>query len=219
MTIISGYAQLMAACDDAAQRERYVAQILRQFELLASMTREVLAFARGDADLVVRKVYMHRFLDELGTQLGALVAGRGIDVQLEAGYDGVAYFDEGKVLRVIHNLARNAVEAMIGGGTLWISSALEPGTDGDQLVLTIRDNGPGIPLEVQGRLFALFASAKRGGTGLGLAIVKKVVDDHGGRIDWSTGASGTSFRIALPRERPAVVADDAAATLTGMAPS
>ena len=67
MTIISGYAQLMAAADEADQREKYVEQIQRQFDLMAGMTREVLAFARGDTDLVVRKVYMNRFAEDLTT--------------------------------------------------------------------------------------------------------------------------------------------------------
>jgi signal transduction histidine kinase len=222
MTIISGYAQLMAMSDDADQRDKYAALILRQFELLSSMTREVLAFARGEVDLVVRKVYLHRFMEELETQLRAVVAGRPegstVDVVIHRGFDGVAHFDEAKVLRVLHNLARNAVEAMVTGGTLQVGCDL----DGSDLVFTIRDNGPGIPPQVQGRMFALFASAKSGGTGLGLAIVKKIVDDHGGRIDWASGPGGTSFRIALPRERGDVLvadpaeAHDAADTLTGV---
>src|SRR5262249_35085291 len=62
MTIISGYAQLMASCDDGAQRDSYVDQIQRQFDLMSGMTRDVLAFARGDTDLVVRKVYVNRFV-------------------------------------------------------------------------------------------------------------------------------------------------------------
>src|SRR5580698_4703304 len=67
MTIISGYGQLMASSDDAVQREQYVEQIQRQFDLMAGMTREVLAFARGDTDLVVRKVYVNKFGEELAT--------------------------------------------------------------------------------------------------------------------------------------------------------
>jgi len=198
MTIISGYAQLMAACDDAAQRERYVEQILRQFDIMTAMTREVLAFARGDADLMIRKVYLHRFLDELLTQLKTAMTGRNITVTLEAGYDGTALFDEQKILRVFHNLARNAAEAMTDGGTIKLGTAL----DGGSLVLSIVDDGPGIPDEIQGRLFELFATGKRGGTGLGLAIVRKIVDDHRGTIAWTTGPHGTAFHIRLPMDRP-----------------
>jgi signal transduction histidine kinase len=199
MTIISGYAQLMAACDDADQRQAYVEHILRQFDLMAGMTREVLAFSRGDADLVVRKVYLHRFFPELRTQLEAAVAGRGTTVEATCTYDGVAFFDEQKLLRVIHNLVRNAVEAMPGGGRVAVSVARV----GGELVWEIADNGPGIPPELADRLFTLFATGKKGGTGLGLAIVKKIVDDHGGKISYRTGPEGTTFTVSLPAIRDA----------------
>jgi len=197
MTIISGYAQLMAASDDGEQRDKYVEQIQRQFDLLTGMTREVLAFARGDTDLVVRKVYMHRFLEELTTQLGAATGGRGIDFEVEAKFDGVAYFDEQKMLRVFHNLASNAIDAMPEGGHLRVGVAI----DGDDLVWSVRDTGPGIPPQVAAKMFELFATGKKGGTGLGLAIVKKIVEDHRGSIRCDTGPSGTTFVIRLPMQR------------------
>ncbi|MGN6103491.1 MAG: GAF domain-containing protein [Kofleriaceae bacterium] len=197
MTIISGYAQLMAASDEGEQREKYVEQIQRQFDLMAGMTREVLAFARGDTDLVVRKVYLHRFAEELSTQLGAAVAGRGIDFEVETRYDGIAYFDEQKLMRVFHNLTSNAVEAMPTGGQLRVVVDRE----GDELVWTVRDNGPGIPDKVHVRLFELFATGRKGGTGLGLAIVKRVVDDHHGTIRCETGEGGTTFTIRMPAQR------------------
>jgi len=198
MTIISGYAQLMAAMDDEAQRDKYVEQIQRQFDLMAGMTREVLAFARGDTDLVIRKVYVNRFAEELSTQLGAAVQGRGIDFEVEARYDGVAYFDEQKLMRVFHNLISNAVEAMPDGGHLQVVID----RDGDDLVWTVRDTGQGIPAQVRGRLFELFATGRKGGTGLGLAIVKRIIDDHRGTIQPESGPTGTTFVIRMPLQRP-----------------
>lgn len=206
MTIISGYAQLMAASDEAEQRDKYVDQIQRQFDLMAGMTREVLAFARGDTDLVVRKVYMHKFAEELTMQLGAAVAGRGIEFAVEPHYDGVAYFDEQKLMRVFHNLTSNAVEAMPEGGRLVVCIDREA----DELVFAVRDTGSGIPEKVHGRLFELFATGRKGGTGLGLAIVKRVVDDHHGTIRCDTGATGTTFVIRMPVRMPAARPVDAA---------
>ncbi|HEX2687106.1 MAG TPA: GAF domain-containing protein [Kofleriaceae bacterium] len=197
MTIISGYAQLMAAMDDADQREKYVDQIQRQFDMMAGMTREVLAFARGDTDLVIRKVYVNRFAEELSTQLGAAVQGRGIDFEVEVRYDAIAYFDEQKLMRVFHNLTSNAIEAMPDGGHLRVVIARE----GEELVWTVRDTGQGIPEQVRGRLFELFATGRKGGTGLGLAIVKKIIDDHHGTIHPETGPSGTAFVIRMPVQR------------------
>ena len=198
MTIISGYAQLMAAADEAEQRDKYVEQIQRQFDLLAGMTREVLTFARGDTDLVVRKVYVNRFVEELTTQLGAATSGRGIEFGVEMKFDGVAYFDEQKFLRVFHNLASNAIDAMPEGGHLRVKVE----RDGDELVWSVADTGAGIPPALQGRLFELFSTGKKGGTGLGLAIVKKIVDDHHGTIRCDSGPTGTTFTIRLPIQRP-----------------
>ncbi len=194
MTVISGYAQLMAQCEDAAQRERYVDSILRQFDIMSGMTREVLQFARGDRELMVRKVYLHRFVQEVVEQLRHAFAGRPIEVVVELGYDGASHFDEQKMLRVLHNLARNAADAMPGGGHFWLRTRL----DGGDLVFEAADDGPGIPAQVRARLFELFASGTAGGTGLGLAIVKKIVDDHGGTITCDTGAAGTTFTIRIP---------------------
>jgi signal transduction histidine kinase/putative methionine-R-sulfoxide reductase with GAF domain len=198
MTIISGYSQLMAAADEADTREKYVEQIQRQFDLMAGMTREVLAFARGDTDLVVRKVYLNRFAEELTTQLGAAIAGRGIDLEVLAKFDGIAFFDEQKLLRVFHNLTSNAMEAMPEGGHLRVVID----RDGDQLVISVIDNGPGIPAQIHARMFELFATGRKGGTGLGLAIVKRIVDDHRGTIRCDTGPTGTAFVIRMPIQRP-----------------
>ncbi|MDQ3339461.1 MAG: GAF domain-containing protein [Myxococcota bacterium] len=199
MTIISGYAQLMASSDESEQREKYVEQIQRQFDLMAGMTREVLAFARGDTDLVVRKVYINKFSEELATQLGAAVAGRGIDFEVEARYDGIAWFDEQKLMRVFHNLTSNAIEAMPEGGRLRVKIEREA----DELVWTVKDTGLGIPATVHARMFELFATGRKGGTGLGLAIVKRIIDDHHGEIRCDTGPTGTTFTIRMPAMRKA----------------
>jgi signal transduction histidine kinase len=143
---------------------------------------------------MVRKVYLHKFVEEVVTQLRHAFAGRPIVVEVDLGYDGATHFDEQKMLRVLHNLARNAADAMPGGGHFWLRTRL----DGDHLVIEAADDGPGIPAAVQARLFEMFASSKQGGTGLGLAIVKKIVDDHGGTITCDTGPGGTTFKIRIP---------------------
>src|SRR5262249_55712909 len=59
MTIVSGYVQLMAQTEEAETRSRYIELILKQFDHMSAMTREVLSFARGESNLLVRKVYVH----------------------------------------------------------------------------------------------------------------------------------------------------------------
>jgi len=112
---------------------------------------------------------------------------------------GTARFDEGKMLRVINNLARNAAEAMEPrGGKLVIKVTRDKHEP--TLVVSFSDTGPGIPKQIEHRLFQSFVtSGKKGGTGLGLAIVKKAVELHGGEITLKSAVgSGTRFTVTLP---------------------
>lgn len=95
------------------------------------------------------------------------------------------------------NLAKNAVEALgESPGTV----AIRVATEGDRAVLSVRDDGPGIPPDVRDRLFQGFFTTKAGGTGLGLGIVQKTVQDHDGTLDLETEVGkGTAFLIRLPR--------------------
>ena len=105
--------------------------------------------------------------------------------------------DPNKLKRAIFNLARNAKEAFEDtAGHVWLHASVEDG----QLTLTTRDDGPGIPPEMEGRLFESFAThGKDYGTGLGLAIVKRVVDAHEGAIDvQSAPDKGTTITITIP---------------------
>ena len=120
-------------------------------------------------------------------------------VKLDLRDRGVSHFDQHKIQRALHNLARNAAEAFAGKpGTLTIKVDRRP-TD-NALIITVSDDGPGISEEIRGRLFESFATyGKAGGTGLGLAIVRKIVLDHGGTIDVeSEPGKGAVFVIRLP---------------------
>jgi len=199
MTIVSGYAQLMATSEDVKQRTHHAELILKQLDLMSAMTRELLQFARGESNLYIRKVYLQMWLPELCQQLERELAGKHVELHVDARYKGLAYFDENKMFRVISNLARNAAQAMEAGGRFTITVD----TEDPELILTFSDTGPGIPeAMLGGRLFEAFAtSGKPDGTGLGLAIVKKIVDEHEGRISYKTSSAGTHFRVALPLQR------------------
>jgi signal transduction histidine kinase len=201
MTIISGYAQLMAQSDETKVREQYADQILRQFDVMAAMTREVLAFARGESNILIRKVYLHKMMREMEDHLRHELAGKNIQLKVEMPYKGVAYLDMPKFRRLFHNIGRNAAQAMPDGGTFTIRVEAV----GDKLVFTFKDTGSGIPPELEGRLFELFATAgKKEGTGLGLAIVRKIVQEHNGEITYESKPNeGTTFIITLPLERKA----------------
>ncbi|HEX2057661.1 MAG TPA: ATP-binding protein [Actinomycetota bacterium] len=105
---------------------------------------------------------------------------------------------------LVRNLLDNAVRYTPGGGSVVVTLARE----GDDAVLTVADDGIGIPLEAQGRVFERFYRVDRarsrdtGGTGLGLAIVKHIAELHGGevRLDSELGR-GSTFSVRLPAMR------------------
>ncbi|HVW28840.1 MAG TPA: GAF domain-containing sensor histidine kinase [Polyangiaceae bacterium] len=203
MTVISGYVQLLSGLDDAKQREEYARQILKQFDVLTAMQREVLEFARGERKVFVRRVYLNKFFNEIRQQLGHEIDGRAIELEIDVDPKLVARFDEAKMARAIHNLARNAVEAMADrGGRL----TLRAGMVGPDLVMSVSDTGPGVPKEIEGRLFQSFVTAgKEGGTGLGLAIVKKIAEEHGGSVSVHSSDQGATFEMRIPQ--PAAVSE------------
>jgi signal transduction histidine kinase len=197
MTVISGHVQLLVNQDDQKQRQESAKQVLKQFDVLSAMQREVLEFARGERRVFVRRVYLYKFMEEIRQQIETELTGKNVTLEIEVDTKVVARFDEGRMERAIHNLARNAIEAMAdAGGRLTIRAGL----DGDMLFVSVSDTGPGIPPEVEGRLFQSFVTAgKRGGTGLGLAIVKKIVEEHGGTVSVQSSASGATFQLRLPQ--------------------
>jgi signal transduction histidine kinase len=111
----------------------------------------------------------------------------------------------------------NALDAMPDGGRLglrlaWAGSGegfRSPRPASRQIVLEVSDTGAGIRGEDADRLFNPFFTTKERGTGLGLAVTHKIIEDHGGTIDFhSVPGAGTTFRIVLPLTPPGADAAD-----------
>jgi signal transduction histidine kinase len=116
--------------------------------------------------------------------------------------------DPHQLRQLFSNLLANAFEALDGEGHVEIHAWLLPGEEEPvgaadpqppQVVIEVRDSGPGIAPDDMERIFGPFFSTKPQGTGLGLAIVRKVVDAHDGHIDaTSAPGHGAAFRVTLP---------------------
>ncbi|MFA6032352.1 MAG: GAF domain-containing protein [Myxococcota bacterium] len=196
MTVISGYVELMAVEDQRANREKSAELVLKQCDMLGIMMREVLAYARGESQVLIRKVFVGKFLEEIRDLLWRDLHDHGVEFVMDARYDGAARFDDSKLKRAVFNIARNAREAMPDGGTFSITTE----ADGGNLVLTMSDTGTGIPDELAGRLLKrdFVTHGKAGGTGLGLSLVKKIVEEHKGNITFKSQAGRTTFVMRIP---------------------
>jgi len=135
---------------------------------------------------------------------------RRVDVPPEM----TAALDTDKLRRAVFNIAANARDAMKGAGRLHAQAAIEAdpasprARDGvPWLVLTLADEGPGVPPSIRDTVFDPFVTeGKKGGTGLGLAVTRRFVEDQGGTVELlpraATDALGASFRIRLPLPAP-----------------
>ncbi len=196
LTIISGYVQLMEVTDDKDSRASYAQTVSEQFELIGAMQQELLAYARGERKVWIRKIILKRFLDQFREQVVSGLRGKNVEFQIDFDRKAIAFFDEAKILRALNNLVNNAIEAMDpDGGKLRI----ECEERGDDIEFCVTDSGPGIPKEIRDKLFEPFVTAgKETGTGLGLSIVKRIAEEHGGSVEMSSSADGTSFILRLP---------------------
>lgn len=99
------------------------------------------------------------------------------------------------------NLVTNAIEAVEGATGGRVNVETEYDSQSDELVVLVRDNGPGIPAAQQAMLFNIFESTKGShGTGLGLAVSQKIIREHGGDIFVeSREGDGANFRLVLAR--------------------
>ncbi len=133
---------------------------------------------------------------ELLQELGRTAVPEGVKVSVEAngGRRTVqGYYDP--LRRALSNLLRNAAEAMGGRGAIEVRVT----GDGRGMAITIADHGPGIPQELQQRVFEPYFTTKRDGTGLGLALVRQTLEAHGGTITaGETPGGGATFSIVFP---------------------
>jgi signal transduction histidine kinase len=105
----------------------------------------------------------------------------------------VARIDGPKVHQLVDNIVRNAVEAARGRVSVLLSATH------DQIAIAIADDGTGIPVEIQARIYEPFFTTKDTGTGLGMSIVHSLVSLHDGEIALDSSTAGTTFTVTLPR--------------------
>jgi len=175
-------------------------EVLRQLHATSRRARElidgVLLYARA-GELSLEPVPLAELVTEVAADLraGLEEAGATLEVGPLPEVDG----DPRQLRRVLQNLLANALKFRSDAPLRLEVSAVG---DSEEWVVTVRDNGTGVPPDQAGRIFGMFARAHLGidGTGIGLAVCRRIVEAHGGRI-WVEPASGggSAFRFTLPR--------------------
>jgi PAS domain S-box-containing protein len=204
LTAISGYADFLINGLDDERLRRHAEEIRRASQRAASLTGQLLAFSRRQV-LQPRVIDLNAVVTDMEMMLRRLI---GEDVELVTRLEadlGSVRADPTQVEQVIINLAVNARDAMIQGGSLTIETANVQLDDRDAVELRLTDTGVGMTADERLRLFDPFFTTKEAGTGLGLATVYGIVEQSGGAIEVDSAPGlGTSFRITLPRVYDAV---------------
>jgi signal transduction histidine kinase len=172
--------------------DRVTQTVIEQIEALARIATEFSNFARMP-ERKFERIDIHQLIRETVSLFQEI---RGIEFRLIFSDTPLILVADGDELRrVFINLTRNSIQAMERGGTISISTDVQD----HSCIITIADTGPGIPRNIQHKVFEPNFSTKSDGTGLGLAICRKIVEDLNGTIGLqSEEGKGTTFTIQIP---------------------
>ncbi len=176
--------------------------IENEIDRLERIVRDFLQFARP-AEPDLQPIPAAPLLRAAADLLSSDLAKRSIHLKLELETDEIVRADADNMKQVLINFIQNAADSMEAGGTITLRALTDKhvlsGRNEPAVILQVADTGSGIPPEVQKRLFDPFFTTKESGTGLGLCIAARIVEKHGGIIDYQTQLNrGTTFSIVLP---------------------
>ena len=167
----------------------YIDTIIRQVDDIGRLVNEFSSFARMPAP----QMAPHDLVKMVRGQIKLFEAAEK-DIKFTLENKGKSRLsltcDDGMIRQVITNLVQNAVDALHEGRVKKGQIHVEISGGADNITLTVRDNGPGLPLDDHRDLTAPYITNREKGTGLGLAIVRKIVEDHYGSLILANGSKG-----------------------------
>jgi signal transduction histidine kinase len=206
LTTISGYSEFLqnsGAGEITDKQSEYIFAIQSASEDLAKTINDILDIAAIEAnvlDLELNDIEIHQILEHSLDYVATKAEDTKISLSLKSHPKlGKIRGDEVKLKQVVYNLLTNALRFTKPGGVIELGGKK---ADGGGVVIWVKDNGVGIPTDLQPQVFSSFKSS-RGGSGLGLALVQRFVERHGGWVELESEEDvGTCVSIYLPREAP-----------------
>lgn len=192
--------QKRAPRDSRESRELEI--IHSEIKRLSEVLKDFMQLARP-APPSPTEMRLAELMDGIDQMMRAHLRAAGVELSYDHLGEATVYADGGQLKQVLLNLIKNAAEAMGGAGKVEVRCRQERrelrGKPQEVTVIEVVDNGPGIPEEIQRRILEPFFSTKHEGTGLGLCISRRIVERHGGTLEFQTQTGlGTTFNIVLP---------------------
>jgi two-component system OmpR family sensor kinase len=210
VAILCGEADVtLAQANRTEQEYREALQILgEEARRLKHIVEDLFTLARADAGqhpLAVSDFYLDELAAECSKNVRTLASAKNISVSCESQQELPIRADEGLLRRMLLNLLDNAIKYTAEGGSV----SLRCGSENGRYRLSFEDSGPGIPTDLQSRIFERFFRADKarsrresdgGGAGLGLAIAAWIAEAHGGKVELTRSTStGSVFTVFLPK--------------------
>ena len=167
---------------------------------LDSVVSNILQFSK-DKPACFNPLNLHAIINEQIALIRSL-GSEGLDIVTDLKATPFIVGDEHGLRRVFYNLFVNSWQAVAGNGQLRVTTR----DDNESVLITIADDGPGVPEALLDSIFDPFVTTKNAGTGLGLAVVRQIVDQHGGRIQ-VVNRQGAEFEVRLERKSKGASSD------------
>jgi two-component system sensor histidine kinase HydH len=191
--ILSSVEVILSDSRPEAMRREAATFIKEEVQRIDGRIRSFLAFARPQP-LQCEPTVLNGLVRRTVKSLDVVAGGVEVTVRCDAP-EVVLHIDPDQVRQALLNLLLNALEAMGGSGRLVVGTSVV----GSQVQLTVEDSGPGIPVELQEKIFNPFFTTKPTGTGLGLALVHRIATAHEGRVTVHDSAlGGARFVMSFP---------------------
>ena len=185
---------------DDASRLKFSGKVFERLRYLESLVNDMLLFARGEK-IDTEPVLVTELLVDIENQLETKLSSSKIQLSISNHCQQALISGNNKMLSsAILNLIDNAIQAMSKTDEQQRLINIEAECEEQQILIAIKDNGPGIEVEKQHQVFNPFFTTRSEGTGLGLAVVKAIIHAHQGTIELqSQTGEGCLFTICLPR--------------------
>jgi PAS domain S-box-containing protein len=196
LMLIGGFAQQLSRVIDDEKNLKKVNIITDEVKRLEKLLTDLRQFYLPKT-IASEKVDIKELLQEVFSLVKEDCKEKNIQTELNIDKKALLVTgDKGRLKQMFLNLVKNSIEAMEHEGTLFVQTKLS----GDQMEITVADEGCGIPQEDKEKIFSPFFTTKSDGTGLGLCISKRIIEEHAGSSFSvkSEEGKGTTFKVSLP---------------------
>ena len=188
LTTVKGFLQFFCSKPQYTNDKEYMDLMIAEIDRANIIITDFLSLAKSNSDNIMLQ-NINEVINKVLPMIQADAFNNNKQVIVELNILPKIMINENEIKQLVLNLVRNGLEATAEHGCVKISTYLKE----DKVVLEIKDQGNGIPEEIQGKMGTPFFTTKDSGTGLGLAISIGIAQRHGAGFEFKTGTSGTIF--------------------------